>query len=59
MEYVHPSNMESLEVFGLAVVFGFTLLSGNIVLIALAAFLIAIFHHHRSPPVREEHEFSL
>ena len=51
--------MESLEVFGLAVVFGFTLLSGNIVLIALAAFLIAIFHHHRAPPVREDHEFSL
>ena len=59
MEYVHPSNTENVEVFGLAVIFGFTLLSGNILLIALAAFLIAMFHHHRSPPVREEHEFSL
>ncbi len=60
MEYVHPSNGESLEVFGLAVVFGFSLLTGNMLLIALTAVIIAVFHHHTTPRREaKEHEFIL
>lgn len=61
-EYASPWNAESLEVFGLAVVFGFSLLSGSILLIALTALLIGVFHRHTTPKREEKaerHEFML
>ncbi|MEM4254763.1 MAG: hypothetical protein QXR53_00340 [Candidatus Norongarragalinales archaeon] len=60
MEYANPWNVESVEVFGLAVIFGFSLLTANIVLIALTAVIIAVFHHHTTPRREarsEDHEF--
>lgn len=60
MEYANPWNVEGVEVFGLAVIFGFSLLTANLVLIALTAVIIAVFHHHTTPRrENKEREFTI
>ncbi len=53
MDYSYPRRVEGLEVFGLAVIFGFSLLTQNILLVTAMIIITSFLYPHLSSTERK------
>lgn len=53
IDYSYPRRVEGLEVFGLAVIFGFSLLTQNILLVAAMIVITSFLYPHLSSAERK------